>query len=255
MLVQYQITKAKANDTVIFITNTKVEIIIPNKPVKGCILVLSGWNFPQNDICEKSNFCELFSDNGYALIMPNMLKSVYSSQLYNETRQDWLIYPTLSWLLDSLIPAIQTKYNVLKAGQKNYLFGISTGARGVAVVATNTDTLFKAGAALSGDYNQLLDLNDNLMRGYYGEYAKFPERWKGNDNPFLNAAKIEIPLYLAHGKADNIVPVKQSVEFFKELQRVNPNLKHTLDLKENAGHNYNFWASEYDNILKFFEQY
>ena len=184
-----------------------------------------------------------------------MLKSVYSSRLYNETRKDWLIYPTLPWIIDSLIPAIQTQYKLLKAGQKNYLFGISTGARGVAIIATNTDTLFKAAAALSGDYNQLLDLNDNLMRGYYGEYAKFPERWKGNDNPFLNAEKIKILLYLAHGKSDNIVPVNQTIEFFKELQKVNPNLRHTLDLKENEGHSYAFWGSEYQGVLDFFEMH
>jgi S-formylglutathione hydrolase FrmB len=255
VICQLQIVSGKTTDTIIFIAGTKVEIIIPEKQLKGTFLVLPGWNFQQNDICEKSNFCSFFSDKGYALILPNMLKSVYSSKLYNETRKDWLQYPTLPWLTDSLIPFIQKKYNLINNSQNNYLFGISTGGRGVAAVATHTGNLFKAGAALSGDYNQLLDLNDNLMRGYYGEYAKFSERWKGEDNPYLNANKIEIPLFLAHGKSDNIVPVQQTIEFYKELQRINPKLQHILNLKDSASHNYNFWGSEYPNVLEFFEKY
>ena len=243
---------AITKDSVFFISNTKVEIIIPHDSVKGSILVLPGWNFPQNDICLKTDFCNKFTAQGFVLIMPNMQKSIYSHKLFKETREDWRTYPTLLWITDSLIKEIQTKFKLLLENQNNFIFGISTGGRGVALVLENTNELFNAGAALSGDYNQLLDLKDNLMLGYYGEYSKFPERWSGEDNPFIHASKIKTPIFIAHGKEDKIVPFKQSELFFEELIKIQPNTGHKLDLIEKAGHSYEFWSSEFDKVLIFF---
>ena len=241
-------------DTTVFVYGTKVDIKFPQGAIKGAILVLPGWNFMQDDICIKSDFCEKFTSQAYVLVMPNMLKSVYSNGFYEETRADWRIYPQLHWVIDSLLPYIHGNYNLMQNEQVNFIFGISTGGRGVALVLEHSGMLFKAGAALSGDYNQLLDFKDNLMIGYYGIYSTFPERWKGEDNPYFNAAKIKCPIYLAHGKADKIVPVYQTIKFYEELTKINPQIGHKLKLVENAGHNYNFWNSEYDNVLNFFNE-
>ena len=240
-------------DTTINISGTNVDIKFPVESVYGCILVLPGWNFTQDDICAKSEFCKLFTNSGFILIMPNMLKSIYTIKTYEETRNDWLKYPTLKWVTDSLIAFIQNRYKRLLIGQNNYVFGISTGGRGVAMVLEQTGTLFKAGAALSGDYNQLLDLNDNLMIGYLGNFKQFPDRWTNDNNPFNNASKIKSPLYLAHGEADKIVPVDQTKKFYSELIRINPALNHKLKLNPQAGHSYEFWESEYLNVLEYFK--
>ena len=241
------------NDTSIIISSTKVDIVFPLDSMKGCILVLPGWNYTQDDICNKSEFCKKFTAHGYSLIMPNMLKSVYSSQLYKETRNDWRCYPTLKWITDSLIIYVQREYNLLQKNQNNFIFGISTGGRGVALLLEHSGKLFKAGASLSGDYNQLLDPKDNLMIGYYGSYELFPERWKSEDNPIKNTSKILTPLFLAHGIADKIVPVIQTKLFYDELLKTNPEFGHKMILVENAGHNYTFWGSQYDSILFFFQ--
>ncbi len=83
------------SDTSLIISNVRVDLIFPNSLVEGTILVLPGWNFKCNDICQKSDFCQKAKREGYVLIMPDMLKSIYASQLYPETRKDWLKYPTL----------------------------------------------------------------------------------------------------------------------------------------------------------------
>lgn len=237
------------------ISGVKTDYILSQGNNIGTILVLPGWNFSSDDICQKSNFCEKATASGFSLILPNMLKSVYSSQLYPETKTDWRGYPTLKWVTDTMIPWFQLNYKILLKGQNNFVFGISTGGRGVAMVLLYTDSIFKAGAALSGDYNQLKDISDNLMRGYYGEYSNFPERWKGFDNPFLNAGKLKAPLYLSHGKADKVVPYEQTLDFFNEIEKLHPSLGCKLDIDENGGHNYKFWSSKYDNSLEFFEHY
>jgi dipeptidyl aminopeptidase/acylaminoacyl peptidase len=242
-----------ANDTSIFVNNVKVDIRFPERALKGCILVLPGWNFSTNDCCQKSDFCTSALQKGYCLIMPDMRKSVYHKQTFLETRADWLQYPTRTWLIDTMIPYLQNHFQILISNTKNYLFGISTGARGVALVALYTNNLFIAGAGLSGDYNQADLPNDNLMKGYYGTFEGFKIRWLGEDNPQLNAKNLKIPLYLGHGNSDKVVPVSQSINFYNELKNVNPALNHKLHVAENSGHDYNYWNSEIDAVLLFFE--
>jgi len=237
------------------VSGVKVDLLFPIKKISGTILVLPGWNFSRSDICEKSDFCYLASKKGYILIIPEMQKSIYATQLFEETRNDWRNFPTLKWVTENLIPYCQNEFQILRSGQNNYLFGISTGGRGVAMLSLYTKNIFLAGAAFSGDYNQVTDTSDNLIRGYYGEFKKFPERWKGRDNPLMNAKKIKIPLFLAHGKLDKIVPFEQSLNFFDTINKINPELGHKLELINNAGHNYEFWSSEYNMAFDFFEKH
>ena len=50
---------------------------------------------------------------------------------------------------------------------------------------------------------------DRLMTGVYGPFTDFPQRWQGKDNPQARVAEWNMPLYLAHSIADNIVPESQ----------------------------------------------
>ncbi len=147
-----------------------------------------------------------------------------------------------------MIPYIQNNFKLLKKNQINYIYGISTGARGVALVALQTD-LFLCGFALSGDYDQSLDTNDNLMKGYYGRWFQFKDRWKSIDNPTTDLKKIKFSLILLHGEKDKIVPSWQSKYFYQKIKDTNQ-LKHQLILLKNAEHNYIFWDSQTDTIFK-----
>ena len=166
-------------DTVIKINDVPVSLLVPKSKRKGCILCFPGWNFSKEDVCKKSDFCKKASAAGYLLILPEMGKSVYANQIYPETRKDWQSYPTRAWILEYLIPELQKTYGFLQKKENNFLYGISTGARGVALIALHTDSVFKGGAALSGDYDQTQMKNDNLMNGFYGSFEKFKERWTG----------------------------------------------------------------------------
>jgi S-formylglutathione hydrolase FrmB len=239
-------------DTTLDFNGIKTDILYPSSMPTGTILVLPGWNFTRDDICQKSKFCKLAGQLGFVLVMPDMLKSVYASKLFPETRKEWINYPQLHWIIDTLIPSLQNSFHLLQPGQNNFLFGISTGGRGVAMLAIYSKHIFIAGAALSGDYNQTEMTADKLITGYYGEFNQFPERWKSDDNPYNNAEKIDFPLFLAHGRADNVDPYYQTEEFFNKLNSLHPELRHKLVLVENAGHNYDFWSSRYEDVFNFF---
>ncbi|NVO03256.1 MAG: prolyl oligopeptidase family serine peptidase [Bacteroidetes bacterium] len=242
-------------DTSFLVEKIAVDIQIPKGKIKGTILMLPGWNFSRMDCCEKSKFCQKAKAQGFLLVMPEMGKSVYAPQIYPETRVDWKKYPTRTWLIDTLIPFLQKQFNVLLKGDNNFIYGISTGARGVALIALHSKDIFQAGAALSGDYDQTQMPNDNLMKGYYGTCEKFKKRWEGDENPLLSASKITIPLFLGHGEKDAVVPNIQSKQFYKKLKEINPKTKSVLIIGSKAGHNYAFWDSQTEAVLKYFASY
>lgn len=244
----------KHEQTLIF-GRVKVDIKVPNGPVRGDMLILPGWNFPRTDWCQQSTLCHRALRDGYRLVMPEMGKSIYSSSFFPESRKDWQKYPTRTWVTDTLIPTLQSEYCLFEMGNKNFVLGLSTGGRGAALVCLHTGTLFTAGAALSGDYDQTLMPGDNLMRGVYGDYATFPDRWEGMDNPALQAAIFRTPLYLGHGKKDDVSPYSQTQHFYEQLVKQNPKLEVQLNLAEEMGHDYDYWNAEVGNMLNFFAEF
>lgn len=247
--------KPLKNEQTLLFGRVKVDVKVPNGPVRGDMLILPGWNFSRNDWCQQSTLCHRALRDGYRIVMPEMGKSIYSSSFFPESRKDWQKYPTRTWLTDTLIPTLQQDYCLFEMGNKNFVLGLSTGGRGVVLVCLHTGTLFTAGAALSGDYDQTLMAGDNLMRGVYGDYATFPERWEGMDNPAMQAAKFRTPLYLGHGKKDDVVPYTQTEHFYEQLAKQNPKLEVMLNLAEEMGHDYDYWNGEVGNMLGFFSEF
>ena len=241
-------------DTTIIVGSIPVDFRFPSGPSPGAILVLPGWNFSRTDVCSKSGFCTKAMKRGYILVLPEMLKSVYSSALFPETRVDWRHYPTLHWITDTLIPFCRQQFHIFNERGKNFLYGISTGARGVVLVAENTGSLFLAGAALSGDYDQTSMRGDRLMTGTYGSYDQFKDRWEGPDNPSLHSNRLKIPLYLAHGKRDAVVPCQQTIDFSRKIISEDPGRGHIFHLCDTCEHNYTFWDSQTEDIFTFFEK-
>lgn len=233
----------------------KLDVRSPKGDIKGNIVVLPGWNFPKEDWCNKSSLCKTALAQGFRLILPEMSKSVYSAQFYPQTLATWKKYPDLNWVIKQMIPSLQKEYGILLTTQKNFLLGLSTGGRGVVAIGIATPALFVAGAALSGDYDPTKMTTDRLMIGYLGSYAQFPARWKtGEENLVYHAKRLKMGLYIGHGKQDRVVPFNQSLLLYNTLKKVNPELKVKYNWVK-AGHNYKYWNSEVDNMLKFFGEF
>jgi predicted esterase len=238
------------SDTLLIVDNRKVFIKVPSQKSRGTFLVLHGWNFPADDWCNNTILCSKATQLGFYVVLPDMGKSVYQDQNYDETRSDWRVYPTRSWLSDTLIPLIQEKYGLLLENDSNYIVGLSTGARGVALVLLDFPNLFKGAAALSGDYDQVQMPADNLMTAFYGSYYTHKERWQKTDNPVNRIKEFKTPIYLGHGSIDKVVPPAQTTEFYDSLKKYHPKLKIKLSMPE-AAHTYDYWNSEVDSIISF----
>jgi S-formylglutathione hydrolase FrmB len=244
-------TKNPKTDTVITINNRNVYLKAAVKKTRGVFLVLHGWNLPAEEWCTKTDLCSKATALGFFVVLPDMGLSVYQDQDYDETRSNWRTYPTRSWLCDTLIPLLRKNYGLLLENDSNYIVGLSTGARGVALVLLDFPELFKGAAALSGDYDQYQLPNDNLTTGYYGSFTAYNERWKTIDNPVYRIKEYKTPIFLGHGTEDKVVPISQTYEFYDSLKKYNPSLPIKLSTPA-AGHNYDYWSSEVDPIMKFF---
>lgn len=258
---QIEIAKETEKDTQVMLDSNQtieieghlVDILLPEGEIKGNIIILPGWNFPKDDWCKKSSLCTKALAKGFCIIAPEMGKSTYSSEFYPQTRKDWQKYPKKGWVTDTMVTQLQKNYKILLEEQNNFVLGLSTGARGTALLCLDLPNLFTAAAALSGDYDQTKVYWDRIMTGYYGAYQQFPQRWKNVDNIITDIQKWKTPIYLGHSKQDNIVPISQTVLMYNTLRKVHPNIKVKLNTP-NGKHDYVYWDSEVDNMLSFFEE-
>jgi dienelactone hydrolase len=253
MLLSGTICAQAGRDTTLELGRRLITVHYPSKKITGLILMLPGWNYSRNKTCENSSFCTKALAAGYVLVCPEMGKSLYASAVFPETRKDWKGYPQLSFLTDTLQLFLRQSLHLFQPGSRNFVYGISTGARGAALLLEHSGTLYWAGALLSGDYDPGDMQSDNLLKGYYGPYDQFRLRWEGTDSPLRNTDKLTMPLYIGHGQADSIVPPAQSKMLAGKLRKQGN--KVITSFKSGEQHNFHFWDSETDAILAFFESF
>ena len=220
-----------------------------------CVLVFPGWDFSRSSWVENAPLVEYADRYGYALILPEMGQTLYESAYYPETDLRWNSVPGGEFVRERLIPTIQTRHKLLLPGQHNTLLGLSTGGRGVALVALENPGLFVAGASVSGDFSQENTPEDRLMTAVYGPFSQFQDRWLGRDNPQSRVEEWRMPLYLSHGTADDIVPESQSQLFYQALVKTHGDrIPIRYEAVEGAGHDYAFWGGQLDEIFEFLDR-
>lgn len=225
----------------------------PN-PKRPCLVVLPGWDFPRTSWVENTNLVSFADRYGYVLLLPEMDKTLYASTYYPETTLKWNSIPGGAFIKTAFIPEIQKRHQLLLPGQHNTLLGLSTGGRGVALIALENPGLFVAGASVSGDFSQENTPEDRLMTALYGSFSQFQSRWLGRDNPQARASEWTMPLYLSHGTADDIVPESQSRLFFEAIKQQQPSAVVEYHPVAGAGHDYPYWGSQLEAVFKFIDQ-
>lgn len=232
-----------------------VDLYVPSGKIYGDLLVLPGWNFSRVRWHNETRLLAFADKYGYRCVFPDMKTSCYESSYFPETRIKWSLMPGGAWVRDVLLPFMQSNHKIFTAGAYNCILGLSTGGRGAALVSLQNPGLFKALAALSGDFNQLDMPQDKLMAGIYGDIAAFSARWQTIDNPYAAAAAGEwkIPIYIGHGENDRVVPISQSRNFYKLLVEKYPKIKTAFHAAPGAGHDFAYWDSELEGVFEFFK--
>ncbi len=185
------------------------------------------------------------------MVFPEMGKSLYASQYFPQTVMKWSVTPGGQWVQEYLIPSLQ-RYGLLLPNSSNYIMGLSTGARGAALISLKNPKLFVGGACLSGDFDQTAIPKDVITIRIYGPYENHKDRWKNVDNPQSQVKEWKMPVYLGHGQADPVTPYSQSYNFHEALKKAHPSVRVVLNAPEKARHDWPYWSSEVPNIIDFF---
>lgn len=218
---------------------------------KGTVILLPGWNYTFDHWIDSCDFLQTATKSGFNVIMPDVHKTIYANQIYPETRHDWSREVTRDWMNNTFLPLLHSMFKI--KNHRLYVVGVSTGGRGALFLAMENQEWFKAGAAISGDFDQSAYPNDNLYIGFFGNKSEFPERYSGIENPLTQLIGFKIPFYFAHATDDQIVPVGHTQRLEEFLLTKNYGTNCEFHYSQSGGHNYTYWNKELTRILKFFE--
>ncbi len=285
-----------ARDTVYFVPcngkSIRVEIRVARladaSTRRKMLLLLPGWNYADTQWYTRTRVCDEARNRGYDVMLVEMGKSVYMDSLYRQMRADYRLHPTRTWLWDSVLKPLQKRryftdrgipedpiktenghvyYRSLELPVPTFVMGLSTGARGALLLALEHPEVFQGCAGLSGDYNPLLMKNDNLMINCLGRYEAFPWRWQGSNNIVLRADALKVPVFLAHGTSDKVVPWQQTESLVKAIESSQGYKLQSSEFNKsnqtvgfirssfvkNAGHDYIFWNEAGLKALDYFD--
>lgn len=242
-----------SQDTTLQVGSHAVEVRVPTGPVRADLLILPGWNFDRGKWCRESRLCDSALALGYRLILPEMGKSLYAESMYAETTPPLAAAPTRRWLRDTAIATLQNTYGILLPDSNGLVVGLSTGGRGVALMVVDMPAVFRAGAALSGDFDLPSMPAERINIAMYGTLAQHSSRWRGAENPMDRIAELKTPLYLGHGVLDNVVPPSQTQRFADAIRQRQPNLPLLYHPAAGHAHDFRYWDSEVPAVLSFFE--
>ncbi|MBN1534262.1 MAG: alpha/beta hydrolase [Spirochaetes bacterium] len=234
-----------------------VDVFIPPKGMKtsGDMLVLPGWRFSRDRWYRETDLLSRAGRMGIRAVFQEMAVTCYESRYFPETRMKWARTPGGEWIRTVLIPVMRSRYGIFERGNRNYLLGLSTGARGVLLVALQNPGIFSACAALSGDCDQSIMPGDRLTAAIYGSFHTHRRRWAEIDNPLAAVKRGEwtAPLYIGHGRRDAVSPFSQSELLYRTLSARGGGIPIVFSDPAWAGHDFRYWKSELPAIMRFFE--
>lgn len=233
-------------DTSFLVDNVKIRLQLNQLSEGKDLILLPGWNFPNEHWMDSTHISEFAKESGYNLVMVEMGKSIYQKTIYPSTRGDWRKEKTITWLGDTLIPQLQKDFSILTKDRDVSVVGISTGGRGAIALLVYKPDLIDHSIALSGDYSTLTFPNDNLYRGFFGESELNKEIWESEDLT-ENLTSLKADITLVHGKLDRIVTPQHSRYLYVKMKEREMNV--SLVEYSDQEHNYVFWSHVIDSLF------
>ncbi len=222
------------------------------------LIALHGYNGTMSD-WERNTGIEALADKyKFVVVCPDMGKTLYELKFYPETKIKWNGIPGGIFIVKKLMKHIKKNFNLAASSSKTGIFGLSTGGRGALLLAAEYRSQFGAVAGLSGDYDPLLVKKDWLITSVYGEYDKFKKRWEKDASIIDRASKLKyMPVFLAHGDKDPVVPKWHSTGMAIRLKQVKgkyPRNSVTYIIKKHRAHNWKFWGIIIRDVMEFFDK-
>lgn len=197
---------------------------------------------------------QYFTSRGFAVLVVNHRGSTgYGKDYMNKHQHSWGVYD----VKDSITGVKALAQRGLVDADKAVIMGGSAGGYTVLQSLVDEPGFYKAGVSLYGVGNQFtLAMGTHKFEARYNDWLLGPlpehtETWHDR-SPLFNADKITDALLLLHGEDDNVVPVDQSEQIAKVLQR--RGVPHELHTYPGEGHGFRQTETiihAYEQILQF----
>jgi S-formylglutathione hydrolase FrmB len=241
-----------------------VQIYFPKKYEPGAgartLIVLHGYRQQPSDWENGTPITDYADRYDFVLVCPAMGTTLYESKYYPETKNRWAPVPGGEYIVRVLLPFVREQFGLAGERSGTGIFGVSTGARGALLLASQYPKLFGAAAGLSGDYDSASLWNDRLLVSVYGPYGLNSERWEKEVNILeLSASLKSTPVFLGHGTNDAIVPPPQTrllIDRLKELHDTKGGYELIVEevKSKGAGHDWRYWGNLVPDVLGFFDR-
>ncbi|PKL38544.1 MAG: hypothetical protein CVV44_11730 [Spirochaetae bacterium HGW-Spirochaetae-1] len=236
-----------------------LQIYFPRAYKKGerlrTLIVLHGYKGAMRDWETNTAIEKLADEYNFILVCPNMGATLYESAFYPETKVKWGAMPGGEYVSEVLVNFLRNTFALATNKKLTGIMGNSTGARGALLMASKHPDIFGAAAGFSGDYDPLSMTRDRLTASVYGDYKEFKDRWENDDNIMKLAVNLEdIPVFLAHGAKDYIVPKEQSMLLAMKLKQLQKQKgKYSVVYKEvhYGVHDWRFWKKILPDGMEF----
>jgi len=218
------------------------------------VVALHGWGHTPAMLRDEGGLGPLADRVGAIVVVPAMVKSVYESALYRETRPTGAPAPGARWIGEVVIPWARARYTVGDTPDQTAVIGYSTGGRGAVFVAERYPELVGFAGSLSGTYDLMalpVALGEHKIHArVFGPRRRFAERWTKDDIVTAdNLGRLErrVWLFIGHGAADRVVPPSQ-VERLRAALAERP-VRVTWAVRDGAGHDWAYWRSAFPAVF------
>ncbi len=239
---------------------TIIQIYFPKGYQKGeelrTIIALPSYNSNERE-WEKNAAVERFADKyNFAIVCPNMKKSLYESLFYENTEYRWNTVPGGKFVGEILINYLRQNFNLGNGKNKTGIMGVTVGAHGAVMVAAKSEN-FGAAAGISGYYNPSLMTTSKMVASVYGTYNKNKERWEKDDNVLSMAQGLSgVKVFLSHGtKNDAFNPGQSRLMAIKLKHLQNKSGSYHIQYQESKGgyYGWTFWKKQIPHVMAFFD--
>lgn len=214
--------------------------------------VINGWN----NYYREFMFNELLTQKGYVVLDIDYRGSAGYGRDWRTDVYDFLGGKDFDDHIDSIDFMVKS-YNVNPA--KVGVYGGSYGGFMAAMLAMRAPDKIAAAAALRPvfDWKNYYASSPGYTAQRLGFPDKNPEAYK-RSSPITYADKLERPLLILHGMADDNVHVQDSVQLMEKLIRLGKTKYFESMLYPSENHGFvrpESWTDEYERILAFFEKH
>jgi S-formylglutathione hydrolase FrmB len=201
------------------------------------LILLHSYGKSSSEWEKTSGAAKLADEHGIILVCPDMGKTMYENEYFDETTIRWNALPGGKWIPQVLIPYLRKEKDLCTDRKLTGIAGLEIGARGALLAAARNPEMFCFAGGISGMYDSGSAMRFDGFNALYGKYKENKERWENADSIITLAPQLsQTVIFLSHGNKERNPSIDQSQLLLIRLAQLK---------KKQGGFQYRFFEKGY----------